>query len=165
MSIRRLLTFCALVTVVAFPSMALAKEGASDLTIVRIFTGWRAGDSFKRIAEYFDGKEHTGSETIVRTDPAQRTGYYFLVRLTNPGAARPVRFQLELIEPGTGASRTVVLPAELGAGSPVYQLGLTGLEWQDSKVQPVAWRLRVLGENDQVLATEKSYLWEKPAAK
>ncbi|HEX7630900.1 MAG TPA: hypothetical protein VF388_02100 [Lacunisphaera sp.] len=138
---------------------------ASDLTIVRVFTGWRAGDSFKRIAEYFDGKEHSGSEIILRTHPAQRTGYYFLVRLKNPGAARPVHFQLELIAPGTGASRTVDFPAELGTDSPVYQLGLTGPEWQDPKVQPTAWRLRVLGENDQVLATEKSYLWEKPADK
>ena len=151
-----------------FLSLCLALTpalSASDLTIVRVFTGWRAGDSFKRIAEYFDGKEHPGGEIILRTQPAQRTGYYFLVRLQNAAAARPVRFQLELIEPGTGASRTVVFPAELGAGSTVYQLGLTGPEWQDAKVQPTAWRLRVLGENDQALATEQSYLWEKPAAK
>ncbi|MBN8527563.1 MAG: hypothetical protein J0M02_19695 [Planctomycetes bacterium] len=65
---------------------------AQDLSIVRTFTGWRDGASFKRISEYFDGKENTGRETVLRTHPEQRTGYYFLVRVANPGAPLPVRF-------------------------------------------------------------------------
>ncbi len=138
---------------------------AADLTIVRVYSGWRDGASFKRIAEYFDGKEHTGGETMLRTHPAQRTGYYFLVRLKNPGAARPVKFQLELVETGTSAARTLSFPAELAGGASVFQLGLTGPEWQDPKLQPMAWHLQVLGPDGQVLANEKSYLWEKPAAK
>lgn len=162
---RFLPTFITLALAVGLPAVARAADEATGPAIVRVFSGWRAGDSFKRIAEYFDGKEHPGNETILRTHPGQRTGYYFLVRMKNPGAPRPVRFQLELVEPGSGASRTVALPAELGTGSTVYQLGLTGPEWQDAKVQPMAWHLRVLGESDQVLASEKSYLWEKPAAK
>ena len=138
---------------------------ASDLTIARVYSGWRDGASFKRIAEYFDGKEHTGGETVMRTHPEQRTGYYFLVRLKNAGAARPVRFQLELIEPGNSPSRTLLFPANAASGATVFQLGLTGPEWQNAKLQPMAWQLRVLGPDDQVLASEKSYLWEKPAAK
>lgn len=166
MSIRPILIIVFAVITAAFPSEAVAQEGRpadSALTLVRVFTGWRDGASFKRIAEYFDGQEHTGNETILRTVPAQRTGYYFLVRVKNAGAARPVRFQLEFVEPGSGASRIQTFPAELAAGSQVFQLGLTGPQWQDPKAQPMAWHLRVLGAADEILAVEKSYLWEKPA--
>jgi hypothetical protein len=143
---------------------AISALGA-ELTLVRTFTGWRDAASFKRISEYFDGKENTGRETILRTHPEQRTGYYFLIRLTNPGATRNVRFQLQLFEQGAAASRTVEFPAELKTGSGVFQLGLTGPEWQDAKSQPVAWHLQVLADDGSVLASEKSYLWEKPAGK
>lgn len=149
----------------ALPAVALAKEGTlgADPAIVRTFAGWRDGASFKRISEYFDGKENTGRETVLRTHPEQRTGYYFLVRVANPGAPQPVRFQLQLFEPGAAAARTVAFPAGLKSGSEVFQLGLTGPAWQDAKSQPVAWQLQILADDGRVLATEKSYLWEKPA--
>ncbi len=139
---------------------------ADGVSIVRTITGWRDAASFKRISEYFDGKENTGGGTILRSHPEQRTGYYFLLRVANPGAPLKVQFQVQLIEPGASTRRTTVFPAELGSGSGVYQLGLTGPEWQDPKSQPVAWQLLVIAtDNGRVLATEKSYLWEKPAAK
>jgi hypothetical protein len=167
-STRLILILFATAISAALPSAALAQADRpthSAVTVVRVFTGWRDGASFKRIAEYFDGKENTGGETILRTDPAQRTGYYFLIRLNNSGAARPIRFQLEFVEPGSGGTRTLTFPAELASGSHVFQLGLTGAPWQNPKAQPTAWHLRVLGAADEVLAIEKSYLWEKPAAK
>jgi hypothetical protein len=147
-----------------FVLSALTVLGA-DLTIVRTFTGWRDAASFKRISEYFDGKENTGKETVLRTHPEQRTGYYFLIRLANPGAARNVRIQLQFFEQGAAALRTVAFPAELKSGSGVFQVGLTGPEWQDAKSQPVAWHLQVLADDGSLLASEKSYLWEKPAGK
>ncbi len=146
---------------------ALAKEGttAAELTIVRVFTGWRDAASFKRISEYFTGRENTGGETVLRTNPEQRTGFYFQVRIANPGAARQVQFQLQLIEPGSPTPHTTTFPAELKPGSDVFQLGLTGPAWQNPRSQPVAWEVLVLADGGRVLATEKSYLWEKPAAK
>lgn len=143
---------------------ASAKEGA--LTIVRTITSWRDAASFKRISEYFDGRENTAGGTILRTDPAQRTGYYFLLRVANPGAPIKVQFQLQLIEQGVPAQRTTLFPAEMGSGSGVFHLGLTGPEWQDPKSQPIAWQVLVIATDDgRVLASEKSYLWEKPATK
>lgn len=167
MNFRHLLTLIAVTAAMALPSEALAKEGGTSdgLLIVRTFTGWRDAASFKRISEYFDGKENTGRETVLRTHPEQRTGYYFLVRLANPGATQQVRFQLQLSGQGASAPHTVDFPAEVKSGSGVFQLGLTGPEWQDAKSQPVAWHLRVLAEDGRALASEKSYLWEKPAGK
>ncbi len=138
---------------------------AQDLTIVRVFTGWRDAASFKRISEYFTGRENTGGETVLRTNPEQRAGFYFQLRVANPGAARQVQFQLQLIEPGSPTPHTTTFPAELKPGSAFFQLGLTGPAWQNAKSQPVAWQVQVLADDGRVLASEKSYLWEKPAAK
>ncbi len=139
---------------------------AQDPAIVRVFTGWRDAASFKRISEYFDGKENTGGETVLRTHPEQRAGFYFQLRVANPGVALKARFQLQLVVQGSPTPHTTVFPVELKPGSALYQLGLTGPEWQDAKSQPVAWHLQILAADaDQVLASEKSYLWEKPADK
>jgi len=152
---------------VALPSVAGAKEGPTEsgVSLVRVFTGWRDAASFKRISEYFTGRENTGIETVLRTNPAQRAGFYFQLRVANPGAARPVQFQLQLIEQGSPTPHTTTFPAELKPGSAVFQLGLTGPAWQNAKSQPVAWQVQVLADDGRVLATAKSYLWEKPAAK
>jgi hypothetical protein len=157
MSVRSLFLLVGLALVTA--------ASAADLEIQRVYTGWRDGASFKRISEYFDGKENTGREIVLRTHPEQRTGFYFLVRVKNPGAARKVTFQLQLIEQGMPTPRPTTFAGELEAGTRVFQLGLTGLEWQDAKSQPLAWHLQVLGDDGRVLASEKSYLWEKPTGK
>ena len=54
---------------------------------------------------------------------------------------------------------------ELRAGDTVFNIGLTGLDWPDAKLRPVAWKLQFLADDGHVLASEASYLWEKPAAK
>ena len=155
--------FLRLLSLLLFSAVAAA---ADDLTIVRTITGWRDAASFKRISEYFDGRENTGGGTILRTHPGQRTGYYFLLRVANPGAPLKVQFQVQLIEQGAPAQRTTVFPAVLGSGAGVFHLGLTGPEWQDPKSQPIAWQLLIIATDDgRVLTSEKSYLWEKPAAK
>ena len=146
------------------PSAAPVKKVAP--AIVRTITGWRDGASFKRISEYFDGRENTGGGTILRTHPEQRTGYYFLLRVVNPDAPLKVQFQVQLIGQGAPVQRTTIFPAEVGSGSGVFHLGLTGPEWQDPKSQPIAWQLLVIATDDgRVLTSEKSYLWEKPETK
>lgn len=143
------------------PIAVLARE---DVTIVRVFTGWRDAASFKRISEYFNGRENTGPETVIRTHPGERAGYYFQLRLKQSGSASAqVRFQLTLILENSSAPRTFAFPAELKPGTNLFQLGLTGPDWPDSRLSPVAWHLEVFSDSGQVLAGEKSYLWETPA--
>ena len=144
-------------------SLAAVSASAGELTIARVFTGWRDAASFKRISEYFDGKENTGGQLMLRTHADQRAGYYFLVRTANPGAPLAVKFVLLLILPSEPKPRTFSFAADLRAGETVLNLGLTGADWPDAKTNPVAWKLDVLAADGRVLATEKSYLWEKPA--
>lgn len=145
-------------------AFAAMSASAAELTIVRAFTGWRDAASFKHISEYFDGKENTHGEAMLRTQPDQRAGYYFLVRTANPGAPRAVKLSLVLSLPNEPKARTFSFAADLPSGETVLNLGLTGTDWPDAKTNPVAWKLDILAADGRVLATEKSYLWEKPAA-
>jgi len=160
-TLRHLLFLAAAITIAALPSVALAKEG--DLTVIRVFTGWRDAASFKHISEYFNGRENTHGEVVLRTHPEQRGGYYFLVRLANPGAIVPVKINLQLITPTDTKLRVHSFALDLSSGETVLNLGFTGADWPDAKANPVAWKLDVVAADGRVLATEKSYLWDKPA--
>jgi len=146
-----------------FLLLGLCAASAAELTIVRVFTGWRDAASFKHISEYFSGKENTHGETMLRTQPDQRAGYYFLVRTANPDAPLAVKVSIQLSLPGEPKPRIHHFAAELPSGKAVLNLGLTGSDWPGENTNPVAWKLDVLAADGRVLATEKSYLWEKPA--
>lgn len=145
--------------------LGLSSLQAAELTLVRVYSGWRDAASFKRISEYFDGKENTGGEAVLRTHSDQRGGYYFLVRVTNPGAPRKINAQLQVITEANAAPRDFHFSPELGAKDTVFHLGLTGPDWPDATTNPVAWKLELTDADGKVLATEKSYLWEKPVTK
>ncbi len=148
-----------------FLAFSAASVSAAELTIIRVFTVWRDAASFKRISEYFDGRENTHGETMLRTHPDQRAGYYFLVRIANPGAPAAVKINVQMITPTESRPKTHTFETNLKSGETVLNLGLTGADWPDAKANPVAWKLDVVAADGRVLATEKSYLWDKPAAK
>lgn len=154
----------ALALVLAFAAAAAAS--AAEVKIVRVYTGWRDAASFKRISEYFSGRENTGGEIVVRSQPEERGGYYFLVRTANAGAARTVRFVLHVVTPEATQPRLFRLNSTLPAGQAVHQLGLTGTDWPDREVDAMAWKLEIIDDaGSAVFAEAKSYLWEKPAGK
>ncbi|MBA4137286.1 MAG: hypothetical protein C0518_08225 [Opitutus sp.] len=140
----------------------VVSASAADLKIVRVFTGWRDGASFKRISEYFTGRENTGGQVVIRTQPAERSGYYFLVRLENSGPAQPAKFVFHVVLPASPRPRTFKFPAQLPAGKTVFNFGLTGTDWPDPGTSAMAWKLDVLDDAGATLVTEQSYLWEKP---
>ncbi len=156
MSIRTQLSF------LLFALLA-ATASASDLKIVRVFTNWRDASSFKRISEYFDGKENTGGELVLRTHPEERSGCYFLLRVANGSTNVAVKLQLTLVTPTSAKPTTFAFPVDLKSGDTVINLGLTGADWPDKKANPVAWKIDLLGADGKSLASNASYLWEKPA--
>ncbi|MDP2136875.1 MAG: hypothetical protein Q8J74_03390 [Candidatus Didemnitutus sp.] len=135
---------------------------AADVQIVRVFTGWRDAGSFKRISEYFTGVENTGGQIVVRTQPGRRAGYYFLVRTENAGPAVEAKVVVEIVPPGPQRSRSFTFPLRLTPGKAVFNLGVTGEDWPDAEADIVAWKLTISSVAGEILATEKSYLWEKP---
>lgn len=135
---------------------------AAELTLVRVFTGWRDAASFKRISEYFNGREDTGGEIVVRTQPAVRDGYYFLVRTQNAGAPVDAKLVFHVVLPDSPAPKPFAFTARIPSGSAVLNLGITGADWPARDVVAAAWKLQVLGPAGDPLAVSQSYLWENP---
>lgn len=145
-------------------ALGAAAAFAADVTVVPVFTGYREAASFKRISEYFSGKENTGGQLILRTDPEQRSGYYFQLRI-NSTAAVDAKLVLQVITPDTATPRTFNFTTTLTGPKTMLNLGLTGVDWPDLKINPVAWRLGILSADGKLLASESSYLWERPVTK
>lgn len=136
---------------------------AADVEFLRVWPGWRAAESFDRISEYFGGGENPGREVILRTQPAERVGYYFLVRVKSATALARAQFQLQVIRPDAPEPKTFVFPTSIPAKEKVFQLGLTGPDWPGGdKASPIAWKLALLDPDGRTLAEHKSFLWEKP---
>ena len=139
--------------------------GAAPLNVVRVWPAYRSADSFERLGAYFNGGEDPAGETIRRSQPSAREGYYFLVRLNNPGAGLPgATFELQVITPASPEPRTYVFKADVPAGSRAFNLGLTGTDWPGAKMGAVAWLLTVRAPDGSELARQQSFLWAAPAA-
>jgi hypothetical protein len=139
---------------------------AADLTAVRVWPAYRTAASFERISEFIDGRENTSGQTILRSQPATRDGFYFLTRLKNSGPAlENIRVELDILTPVSPEPRriTTFAATTIPAGSHVFQIGLTGTDWPDAQVQPVAWQLRLLNAEGRELLREQSFLWSQPA--
>ncbi|MGC4071291.1 MAG: hypothetical protein QM760_01975 [Nibricoccus sp.] len=142
-----------------------ARLAAADLATVRIWPGYRTAESFERMSEFFDGKENSGGQILLRSQPATREGFYFLTRIKNTGTAlENVSIELTVITPSSADPKrfTNFAITRVPAGSHVFQIGLTGTDWPDATAHPVAWQLRLLNAEGQELLREQSFLWTQP---
>ncbi len=138
-------------------------RGAEGLAFARIWPQWHDAESFDRISEYFTEKENTGGRTVVRTHPDQRAGYYFLVRVDNSAAAiEGAKFVVDVIAPDSADPKTFSFPAAIPTGGGAFNLGLTGADWTNKRLRPVAWKLSLVGSDGKVLLEKQSFLWAKP---
>ncbi len=145
--------------------LLLAARGAlgADLSFVRVWPRWYESDQVIRISEYFTGRENMGERTIVHSRADSRTGFYFVVRVKNPGQlVAGTKFVVRVILPTSPDPKIFTLPADVPAGGKVYQLGLTGTDWPSRRMYPVAWKLDLVGADGQLLASQESFLWSKP---
>ena len=153
--------FALLVTLVC---LAVAPLRAADVEFVRVWPGWRDAESFERISEYFDGRENPGRQTVLRTQPRAREGFYFLVRTKTAAALSGAKLELNIIRPDSPEPKTFSFPVTVPAKEAVFQVGLTGADWPGGKdANPVAWRLALVNAGGAVLAEHKSFMWEKPS--
>jgi hypothetical protein len=143
-------------------ALACSVVPAKAFELVRVWPGTRSAESFERISEYFTGRENTGGQTIVRSQPAERGGYYWLLRTRTPAALAGVTFELTYTAPHSAEPRTRLFHADLPAGRHVTLIGLTGTDWPELEAEPVTWRLRVLDAQGNELAHEASVLWTEP---
>ena len=156
-AMRRILAPLALAAALA------ARAQAADARIERVWLEWRKADSFESLYEYQTGRELSGPWIVLRSQPADRTGLYFLVRLESPRTLeRGSAFVVRVITPDSTDTKVFSFPAEVRQGSWLYDLGLTGRDWAGARVRPVAWEVELRSASGEVLARKASFLWEKP---
>lgn len=146
----------------ALLALASTRAGAADPTFVRVWPQWHDADSFQSFYEYETSRELTGKWIVLRSQPEERTGLYFLVRLDNPEAEIVgASYVVSVITPDTTDTKTYSFPVNIPPGSQVFEIGLTGRDWAGPHVQPVAWDVELHGADGRVLARKSSFLWEK----
>jgi hypothetical protein len=119
---------------------------------------------FKRIPEFFTGREFSGWKVYCRTNPADREGFYFVVKVTGgvPPLSAGCHWLLEWITPldPTAQQKKVLLSEQKISGKEVF-IGLTGSDWPDPSVQPIAWSLSLVDSEERILGQSQSFLWSK----
>ena len=152
-----------ILALLALAAVASARAPAADARIERVWLQWHKSGSFESFYEYQTGRELTGPWIVLRSQPGERTGLYFLVRLESPRAVeRGSAFVLRVITPDSTDTKTFTFPAQVREGSWLYDIGLTGKDWTGARVRPVAWEVELLSATGQVLARKASFLWEMP---
>lgn len=153
--------------VLALAALGLgAKKGTPpEVQFVRVWPQWREAYEFQRISEYFTRVENDGDWIVRRTQPVNRSGYYFLARVRHRAVSlMGAKFVLHIIVPSSPDPKDYIFPANVDPGEHVFQLGITGSDWPNKGTHPVAWRLDLRAPDGHLLAWQQSFMWEKPGA-
>lgn len=137
---------------------------AAEVEFVHVWPRYREATSFLGIREYFGGEEPDRGRTIRRSQPDERSGYYWLVRTRSDRDLPEATFEVSLLRPGETEPELRRFPVPLPTGSHPVLLGLTGADWPAANVRPLAWRVRLIGPGGEQLAVARSFLWEHPGA-
>jgi hypothetical protein len=145
-------------------SLALcAAARADDVSFKRVWPEWHDSDSFQSFYEDHTGQELTGKWIVLRSQPRERSGLYFLTRVENKASVlRGATFVVRVITPDGIDTKTFSFPATVPGGSKLFEIGLTGTDWKGPRFEPVAWEVELDAADGRVLARKTSYLWEKP---
>jgi hypothetical protein len=117
--------------------------------------------AFEGISEFFTGREHPGRRVILRSDPMQRGGVYFILDFDRKLSVLPsdLNVGVEWIDGASGLKQTFQgpMPADRKRTDKLL-VGIT-----DAPIPyPLAWRVVVLEADGSILCESKSFLWEKP---
>jgi hypothetical protein len=141
---------------------AAAPAHAAELRFARVWLQWNDADSFQSFYEYHTGRELVGKWTVMRSQPDDRSGLYFLVRTENPGPMVGGTIVVRVISPESIDTRVYSFPVQGPGGGRLFVVGLTGTDWAVARVQPVAWDVELQAPDGTVLVKKTSFLWEKP---
>jgi hypothetical protein len=135
---------------------------AAEIKVVRASAEYRDERQFARISEFFTGRENTGSDVILRSQPGEREGYYWTIKLKRFPYREEVEnaVRLEVVVPGDIEATLFSFP--LGPAkrrNPLLLIGLTGDDWPDPTALPLAWRISFLNAEGNLVAQAKSFLW------
>lgn len=147
---------------ILFLSTSLEGASVSEFKIVDLYREPFPENAFQRISEYFTGKENTGNRVIIRTQPKEYGGYYFILRLNKKVNVLPkgssVKLELSLAQKVDNITYTFSLPQTNKAGFEIF-VGITGEDWSYKNTDIIAWHIALLKQDGEVLAEKNSFLW------
>lgn len=148
---------------VLLPLTGISAEQTIEFS--RIRPSYRETGSFKRISEYFTGRENTGKRTVFRTQDNNRDGFYFSFRIEVERGEKVPAGTVALLVYLPGTYEPTEYAFELEAQTRRWIeviIGLTGTDWEDPEAKPVAWRLEFRDASGQPIGFEESFLWRLP---
>lgn len=156
-------TFITFVTAALFSSLSLTLLAEDSAVIKHVAARSVPESSFKRISEYFDQTENTGGKLILRTEPKQRAGYYFMLSLQRHAVTALVDGTIELHYVKEGERLHILETFPVPASPPPCNeiwLGLTGGSALADNETIMAWKIVIRQPDGQVLDTQQSFLWQ-----
>lgn len=150
-----------LIKLLIFFSVTGSALSAVNIEIVRFKN--MEDEDFAHIKEFFNGIEDQSFRAVFRTEPTQRDGFYFIIKMDkkirdlNPNT----QLQLEWIPYGELKPNVATFSLHSKAsGSEIY-LGLTGDDAPKGKINaPLAWRISLSEPNNKLLSVKQSFLWQ-----
>lgn len=140
-------------------------DSGTPLAIVRVWTGYRDALSFARFGAFPAEDAEPGGAIVVRSQPDQRAGFYFSIRVNGTERRTTVpagRLVLHVVAPDAAAPQSFTFPFEAGGARSVLLLaGLTGSDWPYGEALPLAWKLEIIDASGNVLAARESFLWSQ----
>jgi len=125
-----------------------------------LYSKHRDEDSFKRISEHLTGKENPGRYAILRTDPAQRDGYYVALKLENSDPMdRIASLRIQYVRPGSIEIESQTISIDSIRKKRIL-VGLTDSDWSQPSIVPTAWKIEFFDAQSKSLFHSQSFLWE-----
>lgn len=136
----------------------------APLTAVSIdsaYTRYYQDGEIRPIRQYFGASLiGQGFRTVIASQPDQPRGQYFLARLEGDLSATVQTARLT-IYPSVGKdAKEYTLNLSGKSLRRWLYLGLTGSDWPDPDIQPMAWKIELLGPGGELVSEWKSFLWE-----
>ena len=118
---------------------------------------------FISIREYMTGIVNTGKKVILRSDPATRTGFYFVLTFDTKLHRFPPGCSIigEFYTPHSSDPKThrFILPIQRKKTREIL-IGLTGEDWSlDDSSAPSAWQFLIQDANGTIIGSKQSFLW------
>ena len=133
------------------------------LTVKTAYNRYYEAGEIRPISAYF-GSAITGQgfRTVVATQPDRPEGQYFLLQLRDRRDAAAALARITLFAGENREPQTHQWDLSNKDLRRWLYLGLTGSDWPDPKLEPVAWRIEILDAGGNLIAEWKSFLWEMP---
>lgn len=134
---------------------------APAVSIDSAYTRFYEDGEIRPIRQYFGASLiGQGFRTVIASQPEQPRGQYFLAKLEQAASGNVASARLT-IYPSVGKDPVeFVLDLKGKSLRKWLYLGLTGSDWPNPEIQPMAWKIELLGSGGELVSEWKSFLWE-----